>query len=339
MLYVAVTRPFFVVLASAVLFSWRTAGGTAEAPSHRLGILGVGFNAEVSLARGTPRREALGKALGALGLHEGKNFSFVERIDDGSRPDELMDALTKGARELVAAGVELIVAGGSTEALAAERTTSTIPIVFWSGEPIAEGLVTNLDHPGGNATGIVPAADVHARKLELLDQLVPGSAPVGYLFNASYLPGVGVLQATQQAAASLGMRLEVFEASDSAALDVAFARFAAKRVRAVVVGNHGLFRRESRRLVRLSTQHRIPLISPYPEARDAGALLSYVPDFRFWSRRAAEYIARILAGAKAGDLPVEQSVPSVFTVNLTNAAALGIQVPEPTIRLLDRVIR
>lgn len=327
-----------LLLALAAAAACRTPARTAVRP-HLVGLLAVGFNAEVSLAQGMPRREALRAALNDLGLREGDNITFVERLDDGSNPAQTPERLAAGARELVAQGVELIVAGGSTEALASERATSTIPIVFWSAEPIAEGLVTNLERPGANATGIVPARDLHRRKLEVIDQLVPGQAAVGYLFNATYLPGVGVLDATKQAATSIGMRLEVVEAADVASFDTAFARFSTERVRAVVIGNHGLFRRESRRLVRLSFEHRIPLVSPYPEARDAGALVTYVPDFRFWSRRAAGYIARVLAGASAGDLAVEQSVPSRYTLNLRTAAALGIAVPERLIATMDDVIR
>ena len=129
------------------------------------------------------------------------------------------------------------------------------------------------------------------------------------------------------------------EVNDIAGLGAAFARFEADGARAVLVGNHGLFRRESFRLVELSMQRRIPLVSPYPEARDAGALVSFVPDFEFWSRRAAVYVDRILAGANAGELPVEQSIPSRYTLNLTTAARLGIKAPEHVIGRMDRVIR
>ena len=107
----------------------------------------------------------------------------------------------------------------------------------------------------------------------------------------------------------------------------------------MVVGNHGLFRREARRIAELSIHHKLPMLSPYPEARDAGALVAAVPDFVFWSRRAAVYIDRIFKGAKPAELPVEQSVPSLDIVNLRTAAALGVRIPDAVLRRAERVVR
>ena len=313
----------------------------ASAVVHHLGVLSTGANADVTLAPGSSRMEALRVSLQELGYREGENIAYTLRIvaaqTMGAVPDT--ESLHRAARELVASGVELIVAGGSTEALVAERATSTIPIVFWSAEPVAEGLVRSLDRPGVNATGIIRSRKTSSEQLEMLNAIASGTAPIGFLFNPTYLPGVGVLELMRRAADSLGIRLEVVEARDSVGLDAAFDTLAARGVRAVVVGNHGLFRRAARRIAELSIRHKLPTLSPYPEARDAGVLISAVPDFRSWSRRAAVYVDRILRGASPADLPVEQTVAARYTVNLRTAAAIGITVPDSVLRLASTVVR
>jgi len=338
-----------LLLAACGCFHRATASPSHERSSdpfraHRIGILAVAFNDEVSLARGLPRREALHAALREQGYREGEDIVFVERIEveygtDPERVRRAVDSLTKGARELVAGGVELIIASGSTEALIAQRTAPSIPIVFWSADPVAEGVVASLERPGGSATGVVPRPDARGELLRLLDALAPGDGPIAYLFNSTYPAGVGTLEQTRRAAFSLGMQLEVEEVRDASALEAAFATFKTRGARALLVGNHGLFRRESGRIVELSIRYRLPLLSPYPEARDAGALVSCVPDFVFWSRRAAVFVDLILKGAQPAVLAVEQSVPHSCTLNLVTAAALQMGIPEAVLRRMDRVIR
>lgn len=283
-------------------------------------------------------------ALREQGYREGEDLVFVERIEVeyGTEPERVrraLDSLAKGARELVAGGVELIIASGSTEALIAQRTAPSIPIVFWSADPIVEGVIASLERPGGNATGVVPKADARAQLLRVLDALAPGKGPIAYLFNSTYPAGVGTLEQTRRAASSLGMHLVVEEVRDASTLESAFITFKTRGARALLVGNHGLFRRESSRIVELSIRHRLPLLSPYPEARAAGALVSCVPDFVFWSQRAAVYVDLILKGAQPAVLPVEQSVPHSCTLNLATAAALQLEIPDAMLRRMDRVIR
>lgn len=313
----------------------------AKSSLHRIGVLTAGANADVTLARGSSRFEMLHAALEELGYGEGDNIAFTIRVARGRTPDARPDgdALEGAARDLVTEGAELIVAGGSTEALAARHVSQTIPIVFWSVEPVAEGLVESLEHPGGNATGVVPGAETFAESLRMLDAVAAGAGPIGLLYNPTYLPGVGVLRRYRRAADSLGLRLVVTEAQDSAAIGAAFDSLAVAGARAVLVGNHGLFLLQARTIVALAARHQLPLLSPYPEARDAGALISAVPDFVFWSRRAAGYVDRILRGASPAGVPVEQSVPWVYTVNLRTAAALGVSIPEWVLRKASRVVR
>lgn len=165
-------------------------------------------------------------------------------------------------------------------------------------------------------------------RLEMLSLVAPGSGPIAVLYNPTYLPGVGVLRRAQSAADSLGIQLNVVEAQSVPQMDSAFAVFKRNGVPAVLINNHGLFRINAAHLAALSLSYKLPVSSPYPEARDAGTLLSSVPDFVFWSRRAARYIDRILRGANPAQLAVEESVPQHFTVNLKTAAALGIAVSE-----------
>ena len=318
----------------------RRANG-ASTVVHRIGVLSTGANADVTLAPGSSRMEALRTSLQELGYREGENIAYTPRIIAAQTSRAVSDtvSLLRAAQELVTSGVELIVAGGSTEALTAERTTSTIPIVFWSAEPVAEGLVKSLERPGANATGITRSRETSREQLQVLNAIAPGGGPIGFLFNPTYAPGVGVLGLMRRAADSLGIRLEVVEASDSVGLERAFDTFSARGVRAIMVGNHPLFRRASRSIAELSIRHRLPVLSPYPEARDAGIVISAVPDFRFWSRRAAVYVDRILRGASPADLPVEQTVPARYTVNLRSAAAIGITVPDWVLRFASTVVR
>ena len=296
------------------LLLFATAAFGQVAPK-RIGVLSAGFNAEVTLAPGSPRGDTLRTALTSLGYREGRDVVFITRIATGG-----VDSLEKAARELVSDSVDLIVVGGSTEALTAEHATSRIPIVFWSAEPVAEGLVDKLERPGRNATGIIPMRDGAVQRLQILNQIAAGSAPIGVLFNPTYLPGVGVMQQTQQAADSLGVRLLVMNARTIPQIDSAFTEFKRAGVRAVLVTNHGFFRVNAAYLSQQSLRYQLPMLSPYPEARDAGTLIASVPDFVFWSRRVAVYIDRILRGEQPSTMPVEQSVPPHFTINSKTAA-------------------
>lgn len=312
-----------VVCVGLLLYS---ASARAQVVPKRIGILSAGFNAEVTLSPGSPRGDTLRAALARLGYREGRDVVFITRVAPGG-----VDSLNTAARELVSDSVDLIVAGGSTEALAAEHATSHIPIVFWSAEPIAEGLVDNLERPGRNATGIIPTANGVIQRLEILNLVAPGSSPIGVLYNSTYLPGVGIMQRTQLIADSLGIRLVVIEARAIPQIDSAFAQFELGGVRAVLINNHGLFRVNAAHLAELSLRYQLPMLSPYPEARDAGTLIASVPDFVFWSRRAAIYVDRILRGEKPSELPVEQSVPQRFTISSKTAAVLRLQIPRAAI--------
>lgn len=135
------------------------------------------------------------------------------------------------------------------------------------------------------------------------------------------------------------MHIDPVEARTLPAIDSAFATFARHGVRAVIVMNHGLFRLNASRVVARAIEYKIPLLTPYQEARDAGALVSFAPDFIFWSQRAARMVDRILRGAQARDIAVEQSVPERYVVNLRTAAAMGVTIPASVLARADSVVR
>ncbi|MGQ0812886.1 MAG: ABC transporter substrate-binding protein [Gemmatimonadota bacterium] len=311
----------------------------------RIGLLYASLTGESSLTRGSPRFQTFCTALNELGYFEAEQIIFEARTpetrrDGALRPVlEVEDDLRRLTRELVDARVNLIVAGGSTEALMAQQAAPAIPIVFWSQEPLAEGLIDSYERPGRNATGITVRREAARENLELASQLGRGNGPIGILINPGYLPGVGVLRQTREAAAELGVPLEVVEVHGPVALEGAFAKLASNHVRAVVVMNHGMFRQPAQRLAELQVRHRLPVLSPYRETAEAGVLVSWMPDFRYWSRRAAVMVDRVLKGARPGDIPVEQSVPYLYTVNLKTARTLGITVPETLLRSAANVIR
>jgi putative ABC transport system substrate-binding protein len=253
------------------------------------------------------------------------------------------DRLAVLAAELVALNIDVIVAPGTPQALAAKQATRTLPIVFaTAADPVGSGLVTSLARPGGNVTGLsILAPALVSKRLELLTQALPGVSRVAVLWQ----PGGhdertdnDILKEAGVAARVLGVRLQFVEVRGPADFDRAFSDMTRARAGALTVLTGIMFLNERRRLVDLTAKNRLPAVYGGRDFVDAGGLLSYGPNLADLYRRAATYVDNILKGAKPGDLPVEQPTKFELVINLKTAKALGLTIPPALLQRADQVI-
>ena len=218
----------------------------------------------------------------------------------------------------------------------AMQATRSIPIVFaGSNDPVAMGLVRSLARPEGNVTGIAIAAgpEIAGKRLELLKAMIPAAKRV-----ASFITGGDSAEATGQAAAQLKLESTVLRAENSEQLDEAFARVTRERPDGLVVAGPGFLGTQTPRLVAFAAERRLPAVYAFPEAVDAGGLASFGIDFLDLNRRAADYVNRILRGAKPSELPVELPRKFEVALNLKTARSLGIRIPQSVLLRADRVV-
>jgi putative ABC transport system substrate-binding protein len=279
---------------------------------------------------------AFRQSLASEGFLEGQNVSIEYRWARGD-----YDRLPDLAAELASRPVDVLVGvGGDASARAARAATSTIPIVFgMGGDPVASGLVASLNRPGGNATGAtVLSSQIGPKRLGLLAELVPGSAPIGFLINPTTPSGVSQLRELEDAAGSLGLRLVIVKAANEAELLSAFALLAQSDARGLLVAADPYFDTQRERIVSFSLQHRLPAIYQFREYVVAGGLLSYGVDLTEAYRQFGNYTARILKGAKPADLPVQQIVKFELVINLKTAKAIGFEFPATFSARADEVV-
>jgi putative ABC transport system substrate-binding protein len=285
----------------------------------------------------TPWMQALWERLHELGYSEGQNMTFVYRSADG-RPERLPPL----ALELVRAQPDVLLAGsGTLTAQALKAATTTIPIVFTNlGDPVGAGLVASLGQPGGNVTGLsAQSADLPGKRLQLLHELTPGPQVIAVLMNPDTPFTHLALTEVKAAAAAEQTRLAVLEARTA---DQVSSRVEA----AIQAGATGLLVLEDpltystrRHIAALAAQFRLPAIYGYKEFVEAGGLMSYGTERRQLYRRAAEYVDRIVKGAKPEDLPVEQPTKFELVLNLKAAQALGLTIPPTLLFQADEVLR
>jgi ABC-type uncharacterized transport system substrate-binding protein len=241
------------------------------------------------------------------------------------------------AAEFVRLKVDVIVTDGTPSIVAAKQATSVIPIVFAAaGDPVGSGLVASLARPGGNVTGLsVQAADLAGKRLEILREVIPGLRRLAIMGRI----GSPTAQRREAQAAAHTLGLEVVPAEISRAEDIAPAFDALKgRADALYVFGDPLMATNRIRINTLAQGARLPTIYSQREFVEAGGLMSYGPNFPDLHRRAAEYVDKILRGAKPADLPVEQPTKFDFVVNLTTAKALGLEIPPTLLARADEVI-
>jgi putative ABC transport system substrate-binding protein len=276
---------------------------------------------------------AFKQGLSETGFVEGQNVAIEYRWAEG-----MIDRLPALAADLVARRVDVIVAAGPPSTRAAKNATSTVPIVFSVGsDPVAEGLVTNFAHPGGNLTGFsILAEDLTPKRFELLSELVPKARVIALLVNPDEAsPWVG---AVQEAARAKRVQLPIVKASTESEIDVAFKSLGSLHADALVIGDAVFFTSRREQLVTLASRYAVPAIERWHEFAASGGLISYGPSLRDLSRQVGIYAGKILNGAKPADLPVQQPTTFELVVNLKTAKALGLTIPPSILGRADEVI-
>ena len=280
---------------------------------------------------------AFRKGLGEIGYVEGQNVAVEYHWLEGQ-----YDSLPALVADLVSRRVAVIATTSTTQAsLAAKAATATIPIVFGvSGDPVRLGLVANLARPGGNATGVnFFAAEVIAKRLRLLHDLVPKAVRVAVILNPAN-PSLAetTLRDVQEAAPTIGLQIQILNATTIGEIDAAFASFAHERPDALFVAPDVFFGSRRVQFSTLTASNQIPATYSSPEYVAVGGLMSYGTDFADAYRQVGVYSGKILKGAKPADLPVLQSTKFEFVINLQTARALDIEVPSGLLSIADEVI-
>jgi putative ABC transport system substrate-binding protein len=295
----------------------------------------VGFVRDGSADASVRFVAAFHKGLNETGYVEGQNVTVEYHWLEGQ-----YDRLPALMADLVRRKVAVIAAPGFVPARAAKAATATIPIVFGVGEdPVRIGLVASLARPGGNATGInIFVQEVSAKRLRLLHELVPKAVRIAALVNPRNAFAESVVREVQNAAATLGLQIEILNASTIGEIDVAFVTFERERLDALFVAADAFLVSRRVQLATLTARDRIPAAHGARELVEAGGLMSYGTDLADMFRQVGVYTGSILKGAKPADLPVLQSTKFEFVINLQTARALGIEVPPGLISFADEVI-
>jgi putative ABC transport system substrate-binding protein len=303
----------------------------AQQPS--MPVIGV-LSSQTSNSEAT-RLAAFHQGLKETGFVEGQNAAIEYRFADGNS-----DRLPMLAAELVRRQVNVLVANTTPPALAAKAATATIPIVFVTGvDPVELGLVASFNRPGANVTGVTFLVNkLVAKRLELLCELVPRSAPVGMLAD-QHNPNLETDVRDALAAADvLGRTLHVAKVVSENDIEAAFAALVEERVAAVFVAPHANFRIWRRQVIELAARHALPASFSSSDYVTAGGLMSYGPDQFDSYREAGVYAGRILKGEKPAELPVMQATKFEFVINLKTAKALGLTIPRTMLVLATEVV-
>jgi putative ABC transport system substrate-binding protein len=296
----------------------------------------IGFLSGRTAGEATYSVDAFHNGLKETGFREGENIDVVYRWADGG-----YDRVPSLAADLVGQEVSVIVAvGGTSSGLAAKAATSTIPIVFITGDdPVKLGLVTNINRPGGNATGInIFVSEMEAKRLGLLRDLVPDADTIGVLLNPSYPAFDLQLKEVQAGAGPLGRRTHIVKASNEQQIYAAFAELREHRAGGMLVVAEPLFNSRRELLVVLAATHKIPGIYGVREYALAGGLASYGTSLVDAYRQVGIYTGRILKGENPAALPVLQATKFELVINLRTAKALGLTVPPSLLARADEVI-
>ena len=324
-------RREFITLVGGAAVTWPlTAHAQQAGKVYRIGMLEM-LSATLNVANINALREGLRQR----GYAEGQNLVIEYRSADGR--DDRFPGL---ARELLARKVDVIITRGTPAAEAAKNATSTVPVVMAaSGDPVGVGLVTSLNHPGGNITGLSAiVGELAPKRLELIREIVPALGRIAVLANMSNDAVRRDWGEIETAARSLGVQSQLLDLRKSDALGPMFDDATARRVDALVVVIDTITLANQQRIVDLAMKHRLPAIYSAREFVDAGGLTSYGVSYPDLYRRAATYVDKILKGNKPDDLPVEQPTKLELVINLKTARALGLEISPTLIARADEVI-
>jgi putative ABC transport system substrate-binding protein len=324
-----VKRREFISLLGGATVAWPLAA-RAQQPGK---LPTVGFLGAASASAWSQWVAAFVQRLRELGWIEGRNLTIEYRWAEGRN-----DRAAEFAAEFVRRKVDVIVTGG-LPAVAVKQATSVIPIVFAvASDPLGTGLVASLVRPGGNATGLsTQASDLAGKRLELLREVVPRLRRLAILANTGYPASVIEMSEVQAAARTLGLEVVALEIQRAEDITPAFMALN-DRAEALYVTADPLLNVHRIRIYTLANIARLPTIANVREFVEAGGLMSYGPNYPDLFRRAADFVHKILHGAKPGDIPVEQPTKFDLVINVAIAKALGLIVPPTLLARADKVI-
>jgi putative tryptophan/tyrosine transport system substrate-binding protein len=323
-----VSKSHFSIALCVMLFAFcPSVAAQQQARIPRLGYLTGGDSSP---------NEAFVQGLHDLGYFEGKNIVIEVRNADGT-----MDRLPNLAAELVRLKVNVIVAVGGQATLPAKHATSTIPIVFTLvSDPVGAKLITSLARPGGNLTGLSSiSTDLSGKRLELLKEAIPKVSRIAVLYDPTDRSKIAEVKEIEDDARFLSVQLQTLEVRRLDELENAFKTASRAKVSAILVLPTSILNSNRKRIADLATKNRVPIMLATSQHMDAGALMSYGPDYADLYRRAAVYVDKILKGAKPADLPVEQPTKFELVINLKTANQIGLTIPPNVLARADKVIR
>ena len=296
----------------------------------------IGFQSDSPFASIAGRVEGFRQGLRELGYVEGKDIIIEWRTSEGK-----FERRPEIAAELVRLKVDVIVSGGPTVTRALREATTTIPIVMGQDtDPVGNGFVVSLAKPGGNITGLSNlASDLSGKKLEIMKEIVPKLSRMAIIGNSTEPGDALALRETVLAAGAYRIYLSYLDVQDAKAIEPAIGTAAKGGADALMVLGNPIFSPHRQQVVDSVVKHRLPAAYTQPEFVEAGGLMTYGTNYPELFRRAATYVDRILKGAKAGDLPVEQPTKFEFIINLKAAKQIGLTIPPNVLARADRVIK
>jgi len=321
-------RRFLAVVAGGVM--WPVVG-RAQQDSAPL----IGFLSSRSPEESKPHLAGFLSGLAAFGYADGKAIKIEYRWANGR-----YDQLRKLAEELVSLNPVIIVAaGGAPSARAAKSVTRSIPITFVAGDSVSEGVVSSLNQPGANITGVdLMSGELTGKRLGLLSQLLPAGAVIGFLTNAKGVQSSLRSEDFKLAAAGMGREPIIVGASTDAEIDAAFSLLVQKRAAGLVVENDPFFDSQRARLIQLTAQNSLPAIYHIREFPVGGGLMSYGANLVDAYNQMGVQVGRILKGANIGDLPVIRPTKFELALNLGAAKKLGLAIPPTVLAVADELI-
>ncbi len=324
-------RAFLGTLAGGLLAAPRAAESQAAGKVYRVGLL--------DYSAPDPDRQAwwntFRQRMRELGYVDGQNVTFEPRFARSA--DDRVRTL---AAELVGLKVDLIVTAGQNAAVAAKRTTSTLPVVMVTGsDPVALGLVTSLRQPGGNVTGMTSInSELAAKRLDLVKTIAPRASRIAMLWDERDAASRLGVQETEAAAKAAGLVIQSVPVGSGSGLEAVFAGVARGGAGALISSSTASLFSSRKRFAELAVKHRLPTVVGAREYAEAGGLASYGTDYPDLFRHAATFVDKILKGARPGDLPMEQPTKFELVINLKTAKALGLTIPPALLQRADHVI-
>jgi putative ABC transport system substrate-binding protein len=328
-----IRRKLVIALGASALAAPLVSFAQQQGKVWRVGFLGSRSRSTASSPN--PIYDAFVQGMRELGYVENKNLAIEWRFADGKN-----ERLAGLAAELVQLKVDVIVAAGVPPTSAAQKATSTIPIVMGNSiDPVGSGFVASLARPGGNITGLSSLiVDLSPKHFEMLRSMVPKLSRVAILVNPANSGHATILKSVQTAAQKSSVKLLPVQARNPQEIESAFSTMTRENAEAVIVANDGVFTQQQRQIAKLAAKHRLPSVTLRREYVEAGGLMSYGPSFVEQYRRAATHVDKIFKGAKPGDLPVEQPTKFELIINRKTAKALGLTIPQSLLISADKVI-